>query len=113
MATPAGVPVLITSPGRSTMNWLTYRTTSPTGKICSAVVPSCLSSPLTHSRSDSRCGSGTSSAVTSQGPSGLNVSQFFPLSQVPPRSIWNSRSDTSCATAYPATHASPSSADSR
>ena len=28
MATPAGVPVLMTSPGRSTMNWLMYRTTS-------------------------------------------------------------------------------------
>ena len=88
------------------MNWLTYRTTSATGKIWSAVVPSCFSSPLTHSLSASACGSGTSSAVTSHGPSGLNVSQFLPLSQVPPRSIWNSRSDTSCATAYPATYAS-------
>lgn len=77
------------------------------------MVPFCFSSPLTHSLSGRFCGSGTSSAVTSQGPSGLNVSQFLPLSQVPPRSIWNSRSETSFDTVYPATCASASSADSR
>ncbi len=43
IATPAGVPVLMTSPGYSVMNRLTYRTTSPTGKIWSAVLPSCWS----------------------------------------------------------------------
>lgn len=99
IATPCGVPVLITSPGYSVMNRLRYRTTWATGKIWSAVVPSCRFSPFTHSRSPRACGSGTSSAVTSHGPSGLNVSQFLPLSHCPPRSNWNSRSETSCATA--------------
>ena len=94
-ATPAGVPVLITSPGRSTMNWLRYQTRWSTPKIMSAVVPSCRGSPLTQSRRPSACGSATSSAVTIHGPSGLNVSQFLPLSHCPPRSIWNSRSETS------------------
>jgi len=42
---------------------------------------------------------GMDAAVTSHGPSGLNVSQFLPLSHWPPRSIWNSRSETSWATA--------------
>ncbi len=92
------------------MNRLMYATASPTGKIWSAVVPSWRSTPLTESRTVRACGSGISSAVTSHGPSGLKVSQFFPLSQVPPRSIWYSRSETSCAIVYPATCASPSSA---
>src|SRR5215469_10850490 len=113
MATPAGVPVLMTSPGYSTMNWLTYWTSSATPNFMFAVLPSCFCSPLTHSRSASACGSGTSSAVTSQGPNGLNVSQFFPLSHWPCRSIWNSRSDTSLTTAYPPTQASASACDPR
>lgn len=107
------VPVTMTSPGYRVMNWLRYRTTSPTGKIWSAVLPSCLSSPLTHSFTSRPCGSGTSSAVTSHGPSGVKVSQFLPLSQVPPRSIWNSRSETSLTSRYPPTCARPSSADPR
>ena len=39
-----------------------------------------------------------SSFVTSQGPVGPKVSQPLPLSQVPPRSIWYSRSETSLIT---------------
>ncbi len=35
------------------MNWLTYRTTSATEKICSAVVPSCFNSPFTHNFNES------------------------------------------------------------
>src|SRR3546814_10596276 len=35
---------------------------------------------------------------TSHGPMGPKVSQPLPLSQVPPRSIWYSRSDTSLTT---------------
>src|SRR5205814_3765849 len=111
-ATPAGVPVLMTSPGYSTTNWLRYRTSSATPNAMFLVLPSCFFSPLTHSRRPRSCGSGTSSAVTNQGPSGLNVSQFFPLSHWPSRSIWNSRSETSLTTAYPPTQASASSADS-
>ena len=88
--------MFIRSPGRSTMNWLTVRISSATPKIMLAVVPFWRSSPLTHKRSPSDWGSSTSSAVTSCGPSGLNVSHDLPLSHVPVRSIWNSRSETSC-----------------
>jgi hypothetical protein len=42
-----------------------------------------------------RCTFSISSVVTSHGPSGPKVSQPLPLSQVPPRSSWNSRSLTS------------------
>ena len=44
------------------------------------------------------CGSAFSSFVTIQGPTGPKVSQPLPLSQVPPRSIWYSRSLTSLTT---------------
>src|SRR5471032_3014270 len=47
------------------------------------------------SHSSKVCGSATSSAVTSHGPIGPKVSKPLPLSQVPPRSICHSRSDTS------------------
>src|SRR3954469_16953060 len=52
---------------------------------------------------DRFCGSGTSSFVTSHGPSGPKVGQPLPLVQVPPRSSWYSRSDTSLQTQNPAT----------
>ena len=52
----------------------------------------------------------TSSAGTSAGPSGLNVSQHLPFDHWPPDcSIWKARSDTSFDTAYPAMQASASS----
>ena len=89
----------MTSPGSSTMNWLRYHTTCAAEKIMSAVLPSCMVSPLTLSDSDSACTSSISSGVTSHGPSGLNVSHDLPLTHWPPRSSWNSRSDTSCETA--------------
>ena len=59
------------------------------------VWPSWRRSPLTVVQSRSACGSGTSSAVTSQGPTGPNVSALFPLVVVPPCSIWKARSETS------------------
>ena len=67
------------------------------------VLPSCRRSPFTHSRRLRSWGSSTSSAVVIHGPNGLNVSQFFPLSHCPPRSVWNSRSLTSLLIANPAT----------
>jgi len=54
--------------------------------------------PFTSSHIASACGSGTSSAVTIHGPTGPKVSQPLPLSQVPPRSSWYSRSETSLTT---------------
>ena len=54
--------------------------------------------PLTSSHIDSFCTSGISSLVTSHGPSGPKVSCDLPLVQLPPRSIWKFRSDTSLQT---------------
>ncbi len=59
------------------------------------VLPFCILSPLTSQTRSSAWGSGTSSDVTSQGPIGAKVSQLLPLDQLPPRSSWNSRSETS------------------
>jgi hypothetical protein len=81
------------------MNWLTYQTMCATEKIMSEVRSFCMRSPSTSSHMPIVCGSGTSSVVTSHGPSGLNVSHDLPLSHCPPRSSWNSRSDTSFDTA--------------
>ena len=44
-----------------------------------------------------------SSRVTRYGPSGPNVGQPLPLVHWPPRSVWNSRSETSWQTVKPAT----------
>jgi hypothetical protein len=49
--------------------------------------------PFTRARTWRACGSGTSSAVTSAGPSGQKVSRLFPRVQ-----NWTSRALTSFAT---------------
>jgi hypothetical protein len=95
MPTPGGVPVVIRSPGSSVMNSLMYETSLLIGKIMVLDEPSCLRTPLTSSHMARSCGSPTSSEVTIQGPTGPKVSQPLPLSQVPPRSIWKARSETS------------------
>ncbi|MNL69855.1 hypothetical protein D3C87_1947690 [compost metagenome] len=64
-------------------------------KIMVAVEPSWKVLPLTFNHMRRLAGSGASSRVTSQGPMGPKVSQPLPLSQVPPRSVWKARSDTS------------------
>src|SRR6516164_2969676 len=75
-----------------------YQTRCATPNTMVRVEPFCRLSPLTVSHMLSRCGSLISSLVTSQGPSGPNVSQPFPLAHWPPeRSIWKARSDTSLA----------------
>jgi len=63
-----------------------------------AVLPSWRRSPLTVVQRARACGSGTSSTVTSHGPTGPKVSALLPLVVVPPRSIWKARSDTSFTT---------------
>ncbi len=84
---PAGVPVLMTSPGSSTVYWDRCQIRYATSKIMSAVLESWRGSPLTQERSRSACGSPISSAVTSHGPSGLNVSQDLPLDHWPPETV--------------------------
>src|SRR5262249_48275284 len=74
---PAGVPVLITSPGISVMTSETRATRSSTGKIKSLVEPTCRTTPLTRPSTLSALGS---TSVAMQGPSGQNVSK--PLARV-------------------------------
>lgn len=84
-----------------------------TGKIMSRVWPCWRLTPLTASRSPRSCGSAISSAVTSHGPSGLKVSQDLPRSHCDEYSSWNSRSETSWLTAYPAMTSDASSGPAR
>lgn len=77
--TPAGVPVVMTSPGSSTQNYEQYQTRWRQSKIMFLVVPRWRCSPLTLSHMCRLCGLLISSLVTSQGPSGPNVSQLLPL----------------------------------
>jgi len=75
------------SPGSRIMNRLSYHTMWATLNTIVSVEPSCIRSPLTPSVMDSAWTSSTSSGVTSQGLSGLYVSQDLPLTHWPPRSI--------------------------
>src|SRR5205814_1881927 len=77
MPTPAGVPGATTSPGSSVMIVDRYDTSSATPKSRSLVVLDCSTSPFT-SHSMARSGPGDSSAVTSQGPSGVDRSHVLP-----------------------------------
>ena len=79
--TPAGVPVAMMSPGSSVTNRERNDTIAATGKIISAVVASCLTSPLTVSWIASACGSATASAERTHGPTGQKVSCHLPCSQ--------------------------------
>ncbi len=62
---------------------------------CCRSASACRPLPATSAGSADR---GPRRVVTSHGPVGPNVSQPLPLSQVPPRSVWNSRSLTSLQT---------------
>src|ERR1700693_5828083 len=97
-ATPGGVPVVMISPGSKVVNCEQYATICATEKIIVVVEPSWTRLPLTSSHMESFCGSPTSSAVTSHGPTGPNVGNPLPLSQVPPRSCCQLRSETSFTT---------------
>jgi hypothetical protein len=63
----------------------------------SAVLPFCFSTPLTRSFTALRCGSPNSSAVTTTGPIGQNVSRLFPLKNCM-CAFWRSRAVTSLTT---------------
>ena len=77
LTTPSGVPVRITSPAPSVMNALRYSISAGMSEIMSRVLPCCVTLPLTSVRSARSCGSGTSAASTSHGPSTVQVSRFF------------------------------------
>ena len=86
--TPAGVPVEMTSPGRSVMYCERYATMWLHEKIMFLVLPFCICLPLTVSHSFRFCGSLISSFVARNGPSGAKVSHDFPLTHCPSCSIW-------------------------
>src|SRR5213080_3533903 len=77
--TPGGVPVVTMAPGNSVMNCETREMHFAIEQIMVEVHPVCRRSPLTSSHIDNFCTSGISSLVTSQGPSGPNVSCDLPL----------------------------------
>ena len=79
-------PVEMMSPGSSVMIEEAHSMVSGMRKIMSAVLPCCRSSPFTHNRMSSACGSGISSAVTIHGPQGANPSNHLPASQSKNRS---------------------------
>ena len=70
LPTPAGVPVEMISPGSSVTYEEMNSITAATGKICIAVLESCLISPLTFSVRRSFWGSGMASALVTHGPTG-------------------------------------------
>ena len=96
MPTPAGVPVISTSPGSRVMVRLMKLTSSATPNIIWPVSEDWRSSSLTRQRMPRACGSGTSSAVTRYGPRGRKVSIALPSSHWLERN-WSEREDTSLA----------------
>lgn len=69
--------------------------------------------PLARLRSRSAVGS-ISSGVAGHGPTGVNPGAHLPFDHCPPEiSSWNSRSDTSLASTWPATWATASLGPSR
>src|SRR4051794_10551941 len=94
--TPAGVPVMIRSPGSSVIACEMNETTSATPKIWFDVFESCIVSPFRIARIGSACGSGTSLAGT-RSPTGRKVSRDLPRTHWPSEN-WMSRPETSLAT---------------
>src|SRR5262245_61188877 len=94
-ATPEGVPVAMMSPGSSVMNSDRYSIVLAVEKIMSDVLESCRVSPLTRVliRRPEAPG-GSSSEVTTQGPSGPVPSKFLPGVDCEVLR-WKSRTDTS------------------
>src|SRR6476469_932541 len=92
--TPPGVPVAITSPGSRLNAWEQWLMISATPKNIIAVFDDWTTSPSTVQEIAWRCGSPISSAVTSAGPIGQNVSSDLPRTHCPSPN-WISRADTS------------------
>ena len=100
--TPAGVPVMNTSPGSSVTAVETYSISSGMRNTISRVFELCSVSPPISSEISSACGSGISSLVTIQGPMGANVSNVLPISHCVV-AVWKSRALTSLTMVYPST----------
>jgi hypothetical protein len=81
--TPSGVPVAMTSPGSRVKPCESTAIHSSTAKIIFEVWLDWRVSPFTRSVMLRVCGSGISSAVTSTGPIGQNVSSDLPLNHWP------------------------------
>jgi len=105
------VPVTMRSPASRRRYWLRRCTICGTVKIMSAVVPSCLGSPLTDSISRSVETSPISSGVASHGPSGNEVGKDLLGSHCPPPSSCSARSETSLAATCPPTTPAASSTE--
>ena len=84
-ATPAGVPVAITSPGSSVITCEIHATSSATGRIIAVVRSHWRSSPFTRQVISRSGAPGISSRVTTHGPIGVNVSKDLrsPRSSLP------------------------------
>lgn len=77
--TPAGVPVMMRSPGSSVIASLMSATNVATSKIRSAVVALCMTRPLSRVSIFKPCApGGSSSALTKTGPNGPVLSKFLP-----------------------------------
>jgi hypothetical protein len=76
--TPPGVPVAMMSPGSSVITALSWLTSAATVKTMFLVLECCTVTPLTRVSISRSCGSGTSAAVTRNGPTGANVSKLLP-----------------------------------
>jgi hypothetical protein len=97
--TPAGLPVAITSPGRSVRMFDPNDISSSTVWIISEVFASCITCPLSVNVTFSFCTSGTNSLGTMNGPSGAKVSCDFAISQSEPWRVSPRppRSEMSCS----------------
>ncbi len=73
-----------------------------------SVLPFCIRWLFTLSVIRNLGASVSSALVVGHGPSGLNMSQLLPLLHCPPRSRWNSRSETWCEMQYAAMQAAAS-----
>ena len=84
----------MTSPGSSVNACEQWLMIAATPKYICAVFDCCITSSLTRHSIASACGSGISSAVTSDGPIGQNVSSDLPRVHWPSPN-WRSRAETS------------------
>jgi hypothetical protein len=104
MPTPCGVPVRITLPAGSVVSPLRNSSKVGTSKIICEVSLSCMVVPSSRPRTAMRRGQANSSGVTTQGPSGQNVSKDLARHHCPPERLFcQSRALTSFAQVNPAT----------
>eukprot|EP01022_Parablepharisma_sp_SALTPOND_P011067 TRINITY_DN1458_c0_g1_i1.p2 TRINITY_DN1458_c0_g1~~TRINITY_DN1458_c0_g1_i1.p2 ORF type:complete len:758 (+),score=206.27 TRINITY_DN1458_c0_g1_i1:4238-6511(+) len=107
--TPAGVPMMMTSPGSRVTHSVSSAMVSATFQIMSRVLASCITSPLRRHWMDSPSApGGSSSAETRKGPKAPVLSKFLPMVHCGVF-FWQSRTDMSLKAAQPKTQDSASS----